>query len=239
MKEDKEMAKKLERLVVKSADGISKLWAKDHFNQVTEDIWEERKCFPDLKENFMYSLAAVHKGLMNAYDLLGNEIWKEKAEEIGELLILNASKHVGRSFGLLEDNRIDASLLALIWPFDVKGMPKEILQNIVDTIEDKIVVDYGVYRYEHDEYDGWMYNKNIHRRKGAGYWPLLNFWMSVALFKLDHKEKALKYFYKVLDDLESSFIPEQIFNNEYQKAVSPLCWSHAMFLLAADELGVI
>ena len=239
MEHNAEMAKKLERLVVKSADGISKIWNKDHFCQVTQDLWEERLCFPDMKENFIYSLAAVQKGLTKAYQLLGNEKWLNKAEEMQQVIIECLSNGIGRSFGKINDERIDASLLGLIWPFDVNGLPEDIIMAIINKIEKTIVTNYSVYRYEHDEYDGWMYNKNIHRRKGAGYWPLLNFWMSIAHKKLGNKEEAEKYFYKVIDDVKVNFIAEQIFNNPHQVSVSPLCWSHAMFVIAAKELELL
>ena len=107
-------------------------------------------------------------------------------------------------------------------------------------IENNLVSKGGVHRYEHDEYDGWMYGKTnsmMNRKKGAGYWPLLNFWMSICLSKSGRRAKALQYYNKVIDDLEDSFIPEQIFKNKIQVSVSPLCWSHTMFVLASKELG--
>lgn len=231
--------KKFDRLIQKSADGISKLWNKDHFCAVSEDLWEERLCFPDLKENFTYSLASVYKGLMTAYEILGNKKWKEKADEMALVIHENIEKCTYRSFGLMDDDRIDASLLGLIWPFRIEGIEKDSLLKIVSAVEEKLVKNTGVYRYEHDEYDGWMYNKNINRKKGSGYWPLLNFWMVIALLELDEKEKAMEYYYRVLKDLKNDYIPEQIFNNEYQVSVSPLCWSHAMFVIASDKLGLI
>ena len=237
LKNDDKLRKKYERLITKSADGISKAWNKNHFCMVTQDLWEERMCFPDMEENFTYSLAAVYKGLISAYELLGNKRWKEKADEIEIVLLNYLDKKTGRSFGKLNDDRIDASLIGLIWPFDIAGMDTQLKIKIIETIEEKLVCDSGVYRYEHDDYDGWMYNKNVHRRKGAGYWPLLNFWMAIAKSRLGEKNDAEKYFNKVLNDLPDNFIPEQVFNNIYQISVSPLCWSHAMFVIAAKELG--
>jgi len=239
MHDNKELAKKLERFVVKSADGICKLWNKDHLCTVSQDLWEERNCFPDMKENFVYSLASLYKGLMEAYKLKGQEKWKQNANEIGDLLIEQTNEKICRSFGQLTDDRIDASLLGLIWPFEIEGMPHKNLQLILKLIEEKLVKDFGVYRYEHDDYDGWMFNKNIQRRKGSGYWPLLNFWMAIAQNKMGNREKAEKYYNKVIGDLNSNFIPEQIFNNPYQVSVSPLCWSHAMFVIASRDLGYI
>ena len=235
---DETRLRKFERLIVKSANGLCNIWNKDHFTMISQDLWEERLCFPDMKENFTYSLAACYTGLVCAYSILKKERWLETAEQIKEILNSSINNVPGRSFGLHTDNRIDASLLGLIWPFDI-ALPEKVQLNLIKEIEKKLVRDYGVYRYEHDEYDGWMYNKNIHRRKGAGYWPLLNFWMSIACLQNGKRNEAEKYFFKVLDDIKNQFIPEQVFNNNYQVAVSPLCWSHAMFIIAAQKLGLI
>ncbi|MFH1064118.1 MAG: glycoside hydrolase family 15 protein [Candidatus Woesearchaeota archaeon] len=58
--------KKFEKLVRNSADGLCKVWKKDRFTIVTQDLWEERLCFPDTDENFSYSLAACYQGLICA-----------------------------------------------------------------------------------------------------------------------------------------------------------------------------
>ncbi len=52
------------------------------------------------------------------------------------------------------------------------------------------------------------------------------------------KEEAMKYYNKVID-LVDKYIPEQIFDNKIQKSISPLCWSHAMFVIATKELGCL
>ena len=116
------------------------------------------------------------------------------------------------------------------------------MKRTVNIIKEKLSIDQGIYRYENDDYDGWMYtnkdNKNnIHRNKGGGYWPLLNFWMCTYLIESGKERKALKYYNKVIDDLaEKKYIPEQIFNNCIQASISPLCWSHAMFIIASKRL---
>ena len=79
-----------------------------------------------------------------------------------------------------------------------------------------------------------------HRKKGAGYWPLLNFWLSIVLSQMNRKDESMRYFQKVLADLNGKqYIPEQIFDNNIQVSVLPLCWSHSMFVMAAEELEVI
>jgi len=111
-------------------------------------------------------------------------------------------------------------------------------KNTIKEIEKKLVKDFGVYRYENDEYDGWMFDTN-HRKKGAGYWVLLNFWMSVVLCKMNRRKEAERYYFKVIDSVGGLYLPEQIFSNKIQKSTSPLCWSHSMFIFASKELGYL
>lgn len=232
--------KEFKSLIRKSADGLCKIWERDHFSIMTQDLWEERNCFPDLKENFTYSLAICARGLYCANELIPNKNWLLRAEEMKNILIDQFDDYYYRSFGKLNDNRVDASLLGLVWPAGIINADSNIMDNTVRLMEDKIINDYRVMRYEHDEYDGWMYQKKIHRKKGAGYWPLLNFWMSIYYINRNDKELAMRYFNRVCDDLKGNvYIPEQIFENKTQVSVSPLCWSHSMFVIAGKILGFI
>jgi GH15 family glucan-1,4-alpha-glucosidase len=83
-------------------------------------------------------------------------------------------------------------------------------------------------------YDGWVYGGML-RMKGAGAWPLLNFWMTIYYALQGNIEKAQEYFRWVLERVEK-YIPEQLFDNALQISVSPLAWSHAMFLIAVSFL---
>ncbi len=239
-KDDKSRVKKYKELIIKSADGLCNVWNKDHFEIITNDLWEERLTFPDLKDNFSYSLAACIKGLVSANVLFPNEEYIKVATQMKEILLSAVQKkgYFFRSFGRLNDERIDASILGIIWPFEIVKLDNPLAKETVRLIEKKLVKDFGIYRYEHDEYDGWMYER-LHRKKGAGYWPLLNFWMSIILAKMGEDKKAKNYYNKVINSINSEFIPEQIFNNNIQRCVSPLCWSHTMFILASKELGLL
>ena len=157
-----------------------------------------------------------------------------------KVLLENSGDHFYCFFGKIDNEKIDASLLGLVWPSKILSANDKRMKRTVKLIEEKIVENGGVCRYENDLYGGWMYDKNIHRKKGAGYWPLLNFWMTIYYLELNDNKKALKYYNKVLNDLgNKKYIPEQIFSNKIQIAVSPLCWSHAMFVIASKKLGYI
>ena len=236
-KNKKTESKKFEELIIRSANGLCKIWEKDHFKLITQDLWEERLCFPDLQDNFTYSLAICARGLECANRLIPNKNWENTSKEMEGVLLKNFKNNFYRSFGKIDDKRIDASLLGLVWPTGLVSAKDERIKKTVKIIENKIVRDFGVYRYENDEYDGWMYKKNIHRKKGSGYWPLLNFWMAIYYQERGNKNKALKFYNKVLVDMENKYLPEQVFNNKIQSSVSPLCWSHSMFVIASKKLG--
>lgn len=229
----------MEKLIKKSASGLCKIWNGKHFTMVTEDLWEERNCFPDLEDNFTYSLAACYHGLKEAYRLYPEQEWNETADSIREAILASPGDYFYRAFGQLSDQRVDASLIGLVWPYGIVGADDPRFLKTLELMEKNIMKDLGVYRYEHDEYDGWMYNKTLKRKKGAGYWPLLSLWFSIYYKQAGNNEKAEQYFQKVIDDVEGDHIPEQVFDNHLQVAVSPLCWSHAMFIFAAGKLGYL
>ncbi|MBD3164259.1 hypothetical protein GF323_03600 [Candidatus Woesearchaeota archaeon] len=234
---NKKIPKKHQQLIKDTANTICRIWKKDHFSEVIQDLCEERFSFSDLKENFSYSLAACCKGLLSANKLIPNRKWLDTANQMKATLLENSKNNFIRSFGKLKDENMDASLIALAWPFGIVRPKNRIMANTVKKMENSIAKDYKVHRYEKDMYDGWMHKK-LHRKKGAGYWPLLNFWFAIYYSKVNRK-KALRYFNQVLTDLSSKYIPEQIFDNNIQVSVKPLAWSHAMFVIASAKLGYI
>lgn len=230
---------KYNKLVELAADGICDAWGKHHFTSITNDLWEERFCFPDLEENFSYSLAACIKGLQCADKMIPNKKWIRTARAMKIRLDTHCMEYFARSCGRIPDTRIDASIIGLVYPFEVYDANDQRMVASINEIEKKLVINGGLHRYEHDEYDGWMH-EGVHRKKGAGAWPLLNFWLSIYYSMKGDKEKAEQYYDWVLEKMDNSnHIPEQIFENDIQVSVSPLLWSHAMFALASQQLGKI
>jgi len=109
-------AEKYKKLVVSSADAICDNWDKNHFKLITDDLWEERLTFPDLRGNFSYSLAACIAGLSAANKLFPKKIYVDVSNKMKKVLLENIRKrgYVFRSFGKINDERIDASALGLI-----------------------------------------------------------------------------------------------------------------------------
>jgi glucoamylase len=236
-----EIVSKFEDLIIKSANGLCDKWNGDCFDLISNDLWEERLSFPDLEENFTYSLAACIKGLECANSMIPNDGWTRVSRQMKERLekhfVHDYSKkgYFVRSFGKLIDEKIDASMLGLVYPFEVYKADEPRIISTVGEIEKRLITDGGVHRYEFDEYDGWMH-EGMHRKKGAGAWPLLNFWLSIYYSLKDDKDRAKMHYEWVLNRV-NDHIPEQIFNNRIQTSICPLVWSHAMFIIASKMLG--
>jgi len=230
-----EMGFKFEDLIIKSANGLCNIWEKDHFNMITKDLWEERFTFPDLKDNFTYSLAACISGLECANSMIANKRWLMVSEQMRMQLEEHfVDNYFVRSYGKLTDRYIDASMLGLVYPFKIYKADDLKIISTLDEIENKLIINGGVHRYEMDMYDGWMYEM-INRRKGAGAWPVLNFWLSIYYSIKGDNVKAKKCYRWVLDNV-NKYIPEQIFENKIQISISPLVWSHTMFVIASKHL---
>lgn len=235
---NKDVEVRFRDLIIGSANGLCDKWDEDHFTIVTNDLWEERLAFPDLKENFSYSLAACIRGLECANSIISNERWLRISGEMREQLEKHfVDGHFVRSYGRLIDKNIDASILGLVYPFEIYNEKDPRVISTVKEIEKRLIINGGVHRYEFDEYDGWMYEE-MHRRKGAGAWPLLNFWLSIYHHLSGNRGEAEKYYKWVLDNT-NELLPEQIFDNNLQISICPLVWSHVFFIIASSFLGYV
>lgn len=230
----KKLDKDTEEVIRLLADGLCKNWSGKHFKITTYDLWEERKIFPSLKDNFSYSLAACSFGLNQAYKRLGDKKWLKTSNDMKKALKSTGKDYCSRT---AFDKRIDASILGLVWPFQVFETDSKLYRS-VELIEEKLLTSQGVKRYVNDKYDGEMKNMR-HCKRGAGGWPLLTFWYIIALSKIDKKEEARKLFNDYIRKFKDNYIPEQLFDNKIQASISPLCWSHSMFVIAAKELGYL
>ena len=222
------------------ADGLWKEWDQNTFHSKTHDLWEERETFPDMNENFTYTLAACAEALYLAADRLGESKWYECAELMRGRLEQhhaekNGDRYFPRAYGEITDSTVDASVLGLVWPFNVVN-DQEKLENSVRLVEHELMNENGVMRYPGDMYDGMVHHTQ-HMKKGAGAWPLLTFWYAIALDELGRTSEARQVFEKQVETIDGKYIPEQIFKNDAQVSIRPLAWSHTMFVIAADRLG--
>jgi GH15 family glucan-1,4-alpha-glucosidase len=239
-KKNPKKAVKHRDLIERLANGITSNWNKTYFLPHTVDLWEEphRQTTTTIENNFTYSLAACARGLLSASELLSNQIWKEAAMQMLDEINEAYSKKDGyffRNKGKISDKNVDASLLGLVWPFEICAPDDERIINTVKKMEERIVMDGGVHRYEQDYFDG-----EGSAQEGGGSWPLLNFWMAIYWAKKGDQKRALVYYNWVLDRIDKfgGYIPEQIFD-DFRIGVYPLVWAHAMFILASSSLGYI
>jgi len=240
----KDLKKALEfkDLIEQLANGLVNYWDKTCFSIHTVDIWEEthRHTSATMENNFTYSLAACARGLLLACEILSNSIWKKVAEQMIEQIkraYHKKNQYFYRMFGRINDKNVDASLLGLSWPFEIYDPKSEEMINMIKKIEEKIVINGGVHRYQFDYYDG-----EGSAQEGGGVWPVLNFWLAIVWFLAGDKTKALNYYLWVLRRLNQDgykdYIPEQIFD-DFRKGIYPLAWSHSMFVIASHYLGYI
>jgi len=227
-------------LIERLANGLSSRWSKDHFSVSTTGIWEmlERRTSVRLKNNFTYSLAACARGLFCADEIVPNHFWKETAmqmlSQIQEAYQKN-KKYFFRNQGMVSDPNIDASLLGLIYPFRIYEPDDEKIVNTVKKIEEHLVENGGVHRFQFDYFDS-----EGSAQEGGGAWPVLNCWMSIYWTLNKQKDKALKYFNWVVGraDKFDCYLPEQYFD-DVRTGIYPLAWSHAMFAIASHYLGYL
>ena len=93
----------------------------------------------------------------------------------------------------------------------------------------------GIYRFKGDVYDG-VVKAGFDCNGGAGTWPVLDCWAVLALYKLGEEKHARLLFDKLTERLPEEFIPEQMLPDG-RRGVSPLGWSHAMYVITAHHLG--
>lgn len=229
---------KYRALVHRIANGIAKIWNKTYFAIGSSDIWEEshRMTSPRFENNFTYSLAACARGLFFANDMFPNHFWKETAMQMMatvESAYDQERKYFLRNFGKVSDPNVDASLVGLVWPFTICEPDDERMVNTISMIEERLVHQGGVHRFEFDYFDS-----EGSSQEGGGAWPLLNCWMAIYWQLRGDTKKAEQYFQWVVDHSRkfNGFLPEQYFR-DFRVGIYPLVWSHAMFVIAAKKLG--
>jgi len=234
IKKNPEHKKRLVPMMKLLADGLCKVWDKDHFSQVTQDLWEEFFTYPEMKTTITYSLAACAHGLKCANEIQSNKKYVEVSKQMRDKIQSSYHKNAFiRRSGIVNDYRPDISVLGLVWPFGIFDAKDDKMRNTVVLIHKTLEKDGHFHRYQFDDYDCFKY-QGTDARRGAGTWPIGNFWMSIYYHLKDDKNKAKEYHDNVLKRLDKNLnIPEQLFDNNIQVAVKPLAWSHAMCIIAS------
>ncbi|MCG9969193.1 glycoside hydrolase family 15 protein [Pelotomaculum terephthalicicum JT] len=134
-----------------------------------------------------------------------------------------------------EDERLDAALLGLAFPFGVLDAKDEKMQATVRAIEERLWNRDvgGLRRYEGDSY------------RGGNPWLVTTFWLAIYYCMRGDRHRAKTLYRWCLEQANRHLLlPEQADKNRGGPAwVMPLNWSHAMLVLARlaleDRLSII
>lgn len=239
-------------LIEKTASGIVNSWQNGRFILPCFDLWEERCIYPAQKRYHTYSLAMCIAGLQVAIKLLGKKKkWLQTESQMTDVFsdiyscpentiprTHSKSTPAKRRETQKDDFLPDASLLGLVYPSGIlDALDKKMKRTVDRIIEKNTIYNGGIMRYPGDRYCGGIQKGRV-TLTGAGAWPLLNFWMAIYFCLRNDRKNAMKYFswplQKIID-----YIPEQIFKNKNKPSVSPLVWSHSMFIIAAKFSGYV
>jgi len=241
---------KFEKLIEKTASGICRAWKGDAFILPSYDLWEERCVLPEHGGFHTYSLAMCIAGLRTAIKLEGKKRkWMQAEKEMSDTFTQihsSSTKSIRRTYRkdvrnrkiVTEDSLPDTSLLGLVWPSRVLDQKDKRMQcTVQEIIKLNTTSGGGLFRYPGDRYCGGV-KKGWVTLTGAGTWPLLGFWMSIYYSLRGDNENAAKFFDRALERIDK-YMPEQVFEDKLRSSISPLLWSHAMFVIAANFLGHI
>jgi len=241
---------KFKKLIEKTASGICRAWKGDAFILPSYDLWEERCVLPEQEGFHTYSLAMCIAGLRAAIELVGKKIkWLRTEKEMSNAfaqIYSKSTKSIPRTFRKevknlkikAGDSLPDTSLLGLVYPSGILDPNDDRMKKTVQEIIKSNTTNGGdLFRYPGDRYCGGV-RRGWVTLTGAGTWPLLSFWMSIYYSLCGDYKNAKKFFDRPLGGIDK-YIPEQIFEDKSRSSISPLLWSHAMFVIAAKFLGHI
>lgn len=242
---DADLLRNVEEGVRLTARYLSALWPSPNY-----DCWEENP-----EDLHTYTLAAVFAGL-GAVDELQSVAGESfgaidrgpVAEEIRQFVLSRAVRDgclVKRlppqaATGKEPPPAVDANLLGVCTPYRLLAPDHPVMQRTLARIEvDLHHPDGGVYRYLADTY------------YGGGEWLLLTGWLGWAFVEAGEPERAralLRWIEAQAD--AGGHLPEQVsdhvlfpqyvplWEEKWGPIAKPLLWSHAMYIILCDELGM-
>jgi GH15 family glucan-1,4-alpha-glucosidase len=200
------------------------------------DWWEEH---PDhLHVSTLGSIAAGFAEVL-ALGLLDRQLAADTAVELERIRARVRADGVagGHLVKWLGGEAVDGSLLACLTPLALTD--RITAAATLSAIERDLVVDDGVFRYLGDTF------------YGGGRWVLLAGFLGLARLHLGHREAAMAALgWMAGAATPSDELPEQVSSRllhperfdewlgRWGPVATPLLWSHGMFLVLADELGI-
>lgn len=206
------------------------------------DWWEEHR-----EHRHVSTLAAVRAGLVAAaglhqLDTARRDAAAAKAAELGDVILTEgvtaggSAPHLTKWIGT---DAVDASLAACVVPFGAVPVGDPIAVATLEQIAGQLDAGGGVHRFAADVF------------YGGGQWILLSCllgWNRVAAGDIATGRRYLEWAAAQADP--DGDLPEQVQHHllhpdherqwiqRWGTVATPLLWSHAMYLILADELGL-
>ncbi|RFU39927.1 glycoside hydrolase family 15 [Actinomadura logoneensis] len=220
-----------QKAVVLTVRYLARFWDRPCY-----DWWEEHP-----EERHTSTLAAIHAGLRSALrlGLLDTELARTCSTVCDQIqqVVQREGIAEGHLTKWLGGRAVDASLIACLTPFALVPAEGDIAESTLRAVEETIAHG-GVHRYAADTF------------YGGGEWPLLAALLGWHYARIGSREKAWRQLHWVADQADArgdlpEQVPDHLLHPEYRlqwiqkwgPVASPLLWSHAMFLILADELG--
>jgi GH15 family glucan-1,4-alpha-glucosidase len=202
------------------------------------DWWEEH-----VEQRHVATLGAIHAGLRAAAGLgvlsAAEQALATEAAEGVAALVEREGVVSGRLRKWLGGDAVDASLLACVEPFGLYPADHPVGSATVAEVERQLARDGGVHRYLADTF------------YGGGRWVLLAGFLGWNHARAGRRAEARRYLeWMAAQATPAGDLPEQVSDlllapdrrqewlDRWGPVATPLLWSHGMYLILADELGV-
>lgn len=211
-------------------------------DQPCYDWWEEHR-----EHRHTSTLAAVRAGLLAAATLPGlgdrrRAQARSKAAELAATVLTAGRTAPGPHASLAKwigSTTVDGSLPACVVPFQLVPVDHPIASTTLDAVAAALEVDGGVHRFVNDVF------------YGGGQWPLLSCLLGWNRAAAGDNVTAWRYLIWAAGTADHQLeLPEQTpqhllhpearaeWIQRWGPVARPLIWSHAMFLILADELDL-
>jgi isomaltose glucohydrolase len=217
--------------VALSVDYLVSSWRRPCF-----DWWEEHS-----EAVHVSTLGCIAAGLraaaaLPALDAAHRDLAARTADEVVAYVREHGVRD-GRLVKWIGDERVDASLAAIVGQTELFAADDPIVRATLERIESELTVDGGVHRFLDDEF------------YGGGRWPLLSCMLGLAWLRVGDRARARELWdWAVSTATAEGDLPEQVqghlFHPEelqvwidrWGTAATPLVWSHAMVVRLAVAL---
>lgn len=186
-------------------------------------IWEEEE---PTRAVHLSSIGAVAAGLTGAARI--------GVKDIPERLAMDTAGQIERMSGRESSHHdTDLALLTLVWPLgDDVPIPRSGQRQIIERVERELLGTRGVVRYQGDRYNE-CHGASPEWTMGLGF-------LSLAWNALGERDRALAYLRRLESAATGSgALPEAWCHDPTHDGCfnSPLCWSHALHVVASVLVG--